>query len=213
MHTRELQAYLLCRECEQLLNRNGETWVLPQLAQLDGPFPLLDMLEKVPSVGSGPELAGYLTSNSPEIDTNKIVHFALGIFWKAAVHSWSGSTTAPRIDLGPYEEQVRQFLLGVGPYPRHMALLTVVAPRGKEVVAFMAPEAGKPAKFHAYRFLVPGIEFNLYVGKLMPKEARECCIYSSLPHFIMVNDLREKFLNSAREANATARKSKRLSKK
>ena len=41
---RQLQHPLLCRECDGLLSREGENWVLPLLATAEGTFPFHDLL-------------------------------------------------------------------------------------------------------------------------------------------------------------------------
>src|SRR5450756_406723 len=71
--------------------RMGESWLLPKLAQQDGPFPFLDILEKGSPIASKEGGLAYIASNNPEVDIEKLTHFALGIFWKASVHSWSGT--------------------------------------------------------------------------------------------------------------------------
>src|SRR5437762_5977265 len=86
--SRETKHYLLCYECDNSLNHNGESWVLPKLAR-DGTFPLLDILEKLPPDAVLPDgMTAYKAAENQELDIGKIVHFALGIFWKASVHSW-----------------------------------------------------------------------------------------------------------------------------
>jgi len=40
----ELAAYLLCSKCENLLNRDGETWLVPKLATAEQSFPFYDLL-------------------------------------------------------------------------------------------------------------------------------------------------------------------------
>jgi hypothetical protein len=114
---RQLQDYLLCCECEDNLNRGGESWLLPLLSQYKGPFPFYDLLTKYPPDAVDGEGAVYATIRNPEIQSDKLVHFAMGVFWKAAVHSWSGLRTEPMIDLGSYIEPVRKFLRGEAGFP------------------------------------------------------------------------------------------------
>src|SRR5260370_37989737 len=59
---RQLQVYLLCSECEDRLNKGGETWLLPLLAQYEGPFPFYELLTKVPPDASFEEGAAYFVS-------------------------------------------------------------------------------------------------------------------------------------------------------
>jgi hypothetical protein len=44
--SRQAKTYLLCRNCEELLNSEGESQVLPLLAREDKTFPLYDLLLK-----------------------------------------------------------------------------------------------------------------------------------------------------------------------
>jgi hypothetical protein len=65
-------------------------------------------------------MAVYLATQNPEIEVEKLTHFALGLFWKASVHSWRGDTTRPRIDLGPYSEEIRKWLRGQNAFPKYV---------------------------------------------------------------------------------------------
>jgi hypothetical protein len=57
-----------------------------------GRFRFHELLTRVaPDVVDG-DVEAYAAARNPEIDCNKIIHFAL-------VHSWSGSRTAPMINL------------------------------------------------------------------------------------------------------------------
>jgi len=51
---------------------------------------------------------GFIYARSkPEIDVEKLTHFALGIFWKAGVHSWKKNKDEPMINLGVYGQPLR----------------------------------------------------------------------------------------------------------
>ena len=106
---------------------------------MDGQFPLLDILEKQPPFTSRDGNIAYEASRNPDIDVKKITHFALGVFWKASIHSWSGTKKEPLIDLGPYAEKVRLFLRDEAPYPEHVYLLVFVAPRERPFVGLANP--------------------------------------------------------------------------
>jgi len=83
----------------------GEQWLLPLLATIDAKFPLLDMIERFPPDivdDVEDDLRGYAAAQNPEIKVEKLAHFMMGVFWKAAVHSWRGDSKEPAIGLGPY---------------------------------------------------------------------------------------------------------------
>jgi len=104
---RQIQYPLLCKGCEQILNNGGETWVAEKLAHYDKTFPLHQALSAVPPVRVGQTLI-YSAAKTPDVRVDKLVHFGMGIFWKAAVHSWKGGEKEPRIELGKYSEQCKR---------------------------------------------------------------------------------------------------------
>jgi hypothetical protein len=128
MHTdRQLKGYLLCTGCEDVLNKGGESWVTPRLARIDKAFPLHDLVMKA-HAGFRDQNGGiYYAATNPDFKVEKLTHFALGIFWKAAVHSWSGSKTEPMIELGTYAETIRTWLRGETGFPKDVSL-TVTLP-------------------------------------------------------------------------------------
>jgi hypothetical protein len=81
--SKQITGHVLCSSCEQVLNANGEDWVLPQLSTIQG-FPLYEKLTTTiqPAIVES-DLAAYESVNVPDIRTDSLVHFAMGIFWKA----------------------------------------------------------------------------------------------------------------------------------
>lgn len=157
--SRQTKRYLLCEGCEQLLNRNGEDWVLPKLATIEGEFPFYSLLQKQNPLFDEPNAIAYAVSNNADIDRGKLIHFALGIFWKASVHSWKQGSTAPRINLGLQSEDLRKFLKGEGGFPQNMALILEVSPPPVGAIVFTHPVRSiNPEMFFFY---VPGMFFRL----------------------------------------------------
>jgi hypothetical protein len=133
---RQTQEYLLCEECEDILNKGGESWLTPLLATIQRTFPFYDLLTKVPRDYSEPGFDLYFTATNPAIEVEKITHFALGIFWKASVHSWSGTKKEPPIQLGPYSEMLRKWLRGDAILPDSVALsVYVLIPSRAQIVS------------------------------------------------------------------------------
>src|SRR5438552_6013050 len=53
MHSsRQTKDFLLCRECDNLLSKNGENWIIPKLARQNGQFLLADHLQNFPPMPS-----------------------------------------------------------------------------------------------------------------------------------------------------------------
>lgn len=137
--SRQVQYPLLCHECEDVLNKGGENWLLPLLATLDKMFPLLDIIEERNPDRVDGDLRIYAASRNPSIAIDKLIHFAMGVFWKASIHSWEGGSKTPRIELGPYRERVRTFLRRETAFPQNMGLVLGVSPRETALVSFSLP--------------------------------------------------------------------------
>src|SRR5258708_29220219 len=75
---RQIQDYLLCDGCEDILSKGGESWFTPKIGWPDRRFALWDMLK----AGGGFHAAGegegiYYAEENPDIRVEKMVHFAM----------------------------------------------------------------------------------------------------------------------------------------
>jgi hypothetical protein len=81
------------------------------LMKKDRSFPLYDLLAlSMPEVDEV-DIKSYAAAKVPSIEAQKLIHFALGIFWKASIHSWKKEKGKPRINLGRHSEEIRRYLL------------------------------------------------------------------------------------------------------
>jgi len=78
--TGRTKAYLLCDDCEQILNKEGEQWVISKLAKYNGKFVLYDLLTKQAPAFQENGITVYATATNPEIDRERLSHFGLGFF-------------------------------------------------------------------------------------------------------------------------------------
>lgn len=208
--SRQLQHPLLCQTCEDVLNKGGENWLLPLLATIDKKFPLLDLIERVePDVIDG-ELRAYAASRNPSIEINKLIHFVMGVFWKASIHSWEGGNKQPRIRLGPYGDRVRIFLRGQTAFPENMGLVLGVLPRENALVSFSVPYRNPVSEFHSFTFHIPGILFVLSVGKKLGPDMPLICFATNPAHPILVADLAQDIASVGAAIFGKAHKSKKL---
>jgi hypothetical protein len=190
----QLQEYLLCEDCEQMLTVQGEDWVIPRLAG-EGPSPLYEVISKQkPYVGLlGDELIIYKTLGLPEFEKQKLVHFAMGVFFKSAAYQWRMAGIAHGIDLGPYLESVRRFVLGESEFPERLALWFVITPPTAPFWTILPPHLyssrARLSKqgFHMFSFCIPGLEFVLCVGKQISPTAERLCFATSPDQLILVN--------------------------
>jgi hypothetical protein len=209
---RQVQFPLLCLACEKCLNEGGEDWLLPLLARLEGPFPFYDLVVKHAPVLIEKDAKYYATARNPDIDCDKLIHFGLGIFFKAAVHSWSGSRTEPSIDLGRYCEGLRTYLRRETEFPERMSLTVAVLPAPVKEIVFCFPYRDSTEGRFSYRFYGLGIQFILGVGKGVTKEQRSVCFAPSPHRPIIITDFSDGVRMPFREAYKTTRKAQNVMK-
>jgi hypothetical protein len=208
--SRQLQYPLLCQGCELLLNKGGEDWLLPLLATIDQRFPLLDIIERNEADLVDGDLRGYAAARNSAIDVDKLLHFAMGVFWKASIHSWRGGEKSTLIDLGPYRESVWIFLRGDSEFPKYMGLVAGVLPRDKALIGFCQPYRGSSRERHNFLFHIPGLQFCLSVGKGLGDEMPSICFATNPAHPILVADLSRDIAGVVRRVTLNPHKSRRL---
>ncbi len=171
--------YLLCADCEDRFNKNGEGWILKHCWKDETYFPIFDILRAAgPSPTSEPKFLVYDVTKIPAIDLDTLVYFGASIFWRAAMHQWRLLRPNPtKLELGPLEEKLRAYLMG-GPFPRNPVMIIVVN-SGKERMRNMMMQfpflATKERKFNQYRFTVPGFTFQMFTGYDIPDDLRALC--------------------------------------
>jgi hypothetical protein len=161
---KQTKAYLLCAGCEDNLSKNGERWTVPLLSTFGGAFPLYDRLVKQQPLEVTESMTVYSAANNPGIDVPKLIHFAIGIFWKAAIHSFGRENGKPRIDLGDNSEALLLFLRGEAPLPDHIALAIAVESGPIRFPAMIDPFPGDNPDFKNFFFYVLGMMMQIYIG-------------------------------------------------
>jgi hypothetical protein len=134
----------------------------------------------------------------------------MGIFWKAAVHSWSGRKREPLIELGPYSHTIRTWLRGEADFPRGICLTITVSRPESALITLNAPVESKFRPWRTFLLHVPGVLFSLSVGKRIEMEMKMTCLHQNPAHPIFVSDqIIEKFKGHLgkhyRESRKTAR--------
>lgn len=178
----QVKDYLLCRDCEELFNTNGERWMLARCYRdTNGDFRLREYLAGTPPFLSLDGHSAFNTSQISSIDHSKLVYYAISFFWRAAVHSWRvGRETIEPIELGPYQERMRRFLLGEEELHRCIYLSVWLSNRERPV-----PVANVPTSYHIedggimHRMNLPGIAFLMTIGKRVGVAISACCILHS----------------------------------
>jgi hypothetical protein len=190
---RQTQDYLLCEDCEDILNRGGERWIADKLATWERTFPLYDLLTKVPPEFDEEGMVLYLGAKNPELKVDKLTHFALGLFWKASVHSWKGDTTDPRIELGPYSEAIRKWLRAESGFPVNLYLVMVVEKPLRAQITMNDPYEGVREGWRTHFVHVPGVLFMMALGRMVDESVRVLAINNNGNPINVSNELTGSF--------------------
>jgi hypothetical protein len=185
----QLRGPTFCSDCEQLLSKNGEKWVLANIPDDQGnSFPLQDAL--IPEVPTfiGDKINLYAGRKIKTFDMPQLIYFGMSIFWRGAAREWKSSLgeVAPPVNLGEYYEPIRRFLLG-GPFPDDVVIFVYVDNRKPVMNAAttVLPAKNKIAEFSW--FYLNGLGFALYHGKEIPKQIQQLCASRSPEGFVMVD--------------------------
>ena len=193
--SRQRTAYLLCQDCEQRFSKHGENWVLRHCLQRDGRHPLASILASKTPDRSTPEIPTrvYYASNIHEISVPKLAYFAASIFWRGSIHPWNNDGSIPS-RLGPFQEQFRQYLMGLQPFPKDCSLWLAIR-EGKEINGLtFAPVSQREGNFHVCKFPMPGLAFTLLTGKNIPANYREMCFVRGSGNPVIVTTVIENSL-------------------
>jgi hypothetical protein len=195
--SKQVTDYLLCADCEDRFNRNGEKRVIENCWQAEGRFPILAALTAATPVHSGE--AGFRAFEGRSIkgiDADQLGYFAASVFWRAAVRQWSpiGEHSSARLDLGAYAEELRLFLLGEAGFPTDVVLSvnvnasTTILANEYAVLPFLK---ARRADCDQYKLLIPGLGFEMFVGKDIPAGVRAMCLIRSPQGFLFTSDRME----------------------
>ena len=178
--SQQIRAHLLCADCEQALNKGGESWVLRNCYRGNGVFPLARLLRDEFTQGRPLSRDMYTLCPTTAVRVERLAYFGVSVFWRAAVHSWTWlhGGTPVRLSLGPYAERFRRFLLGEQPFPHGVCLFVLL---NKDITdatsALYAPqELERGDTYRHYQLLIPGLFFQVILGAKIPNELRTISI-------------------------------------
>jgi len=85
-----------------------------------------------------------------------------------------------RLDLGPYAEEFRSYLMNTALFPSH-AVVAVFVARNTDVrdMFVHTPARSAVKEYHHYELAIPGMKLTIGMGKLIPEEARHGCSFRS----------------------------------
>jgi hypothetical protein len=171
----ELQAPLLCAECEARFSRNGEDEVLKHVAPkfVLKSMPLAERMKVAWARDDDPSAPRH-DARDFDIDAEKFAYFALSIVWRRTIHEWSPAV--PRWELGQFAEDMRRYLLGETSFPGSMAVIVIVCSDEPSRRMWTIPTQFVEAGCLNFAFDVRGIRFRVMMGHLPPfAQVANCC--------------------------------------
>lgn len=187
----QVSDYFLCKECEGQFSAGGEKWMMETSWHPDKSFPLRDALLKAKPAHIGKnDVTIYNAASIANVDVAKLLYFAASVFWRAAAHEFGPilGQKPQKLALGPYADELRDFLLGKAPFPKNAALVVTVSSEtddGANELTLMPYLRNKKSGSMQYAFAIPGVGFQLFVGKSIPKSLAACSVVPQ-PNVIFV---------------------------
>lgn len=196
--SKQIKDYLLCKSCEELFSKNGERYALSQVNR-DGNFALLRTLRANAPKSSLLGFTYYDGAAIPSINKVKLAYFAVSVFWRAGVHVWQPrKLPTPMIDLIQYKEPIRQYLLGLAPFPKNMAILLYVCSDMFSQRVFYEPSSGNPNDKTTWTFQVRGLNFFLAGNDEKASDLTSACLLNGARQVISVRNCEGKIFEGVK---------------
>jgi hypothetical protein len=187
--------HFLCPDCEDRLNKGGETWTLKHSYRGGSAFPLRDALLSAPSVFTLRQIRIIETKALAPVQIDKLIYFAVSVFWKASARQWWGVDHPVRLSLGPYEEELRMFLLGKATLSNRVAVIINVSANREPLIGATYPYGGegRVQGTRQYRSAIPGMAFWLHLGNI--PQALRALSATHTGVLCLASDLNETYLS------------------
>lgn len=206
--TGQMKQYLLCADCEDRFNKNGENYVLKLIAPNKKHFPVLDRMKVAMPVPGSTRNAVY-SSADLGVDTEKFGYFMVSILWRASVAEWMlpDKTVTKNITLGGPDAAIKAYLLGTAPFPTDAAVMMTVCDDPFSRTWLARPNAIKNLRsFSGFEFLARGVYFHTLLGAGIPPNLRRLCCTSSSYKYIFRRSCADKSVPAYTKLSATTRK-------
>jgi hypothetical protein len=186
--SKQVTTYLLCGACEKRFSVS-ERVALQQCFRGKGRFRLRDSLAAIPPLWPGEEILAIPTAGEPDVDVAALVYFGASVFWRSAAHTWRFGATQTTIELGPYEDELRTWLLEQRSFPEHLVMWISSGIRNSPPLMACTPFLFNKTDHYQYRFNIPGVIFDLFAGGQIPAVARRMCSLRSPERFVYITSL------------------------
>lgn len=183
--------YVFCKKCEKRFNDGGEDYVMRMLPTPKKPgFPLLEILDNAQPFRQGDGWKAYRAIETPGIDRAKLAYFAISIFWRASVHTWTSKDRNPiRIDLGSqYNEALRRYLMGETATPAQANLSVMVCTDLMSRKLMNPPTEHDTHRPRSFGFFACGVDFDFCISKTAPTWAQHLSLMRKPDQMIVSYD-------------------------
>lgn len=184
----QISEYLLCPECEDRLRLGGEEWVLANGYRGTGSFPIRTLLETAKPVALLSQASMIDARSIPAINLAQLAHFAVSVIWRASACPWDTLDQFTQINLGPYQEKLRRFLLGEESFPEQAVLMVNVSTNPTPPLAAVFPYSNRANGVWQHRFSMPGMAFWLHLGTFRDKLPMFCAVRQGMIFYAKVLD-------------------------
>lgn len=173
--SKQVWAHLLCAECELRFSKFGEDWIFRNGLKHNGSFRLASVLAASPfAIDSSGMTRVYRAAGITKVNVPALTYFAASMFWRASVHPWKLDGTTP-VPLGPFEEPLRQYLMGETEFPVDMTVAVVVR-LPSDISHFTHEPMGEwRGQLLVAKFPMPGFAFSITAGVDIPAHFRRMC--------------------------------------
>lgn len=170
----QIRQRLLCHDCEQRFDRNGESHVLAVIApKCRKRFPLRDRMKLAwPNDSDG--RTSRFSGPALGLNVDMFTYFAISVVWRMSVSEWKlpDGTTTSKEELGTFRESVRLYLLGETPLPLDISVIVIVCSDAVSRARITGPGSFDEGCCVNFRFLARGITFRVVIGSPMPEHLR-----------------------------------------
>jgi hypothetical protein len=204
--SRQLHDCVLCNDCEQRLNRNGERYAISQMRGRRV-FPLLERLRIAQCIASYGNVRVY-NGAAIGVDTEKLAYFAVSVVWRAGAYKWRNLYSDKRtysIDVGPFLEPMRQYLLGTGQFPADLTVNVQVATDAHSQGSAYTPSLATGTPCRIFGFLTCGLHFAVAMDTPLPPQYLEMCCHNSPAKVIFEKNLLGQSMRAFNRLYATTR--------
>ena len=185
----QIHDYVFCADCEDRLNKNGETWVLRYCFDDETGFPLGDLVRSVAPIAGDDRMSAYAVAGIPNIDVQKLTYFGISVFWRAAVHDWKTGRdhlNTPKI-ADEDREAMHLYLMG-GTFPPNVVLQVGLLSKPEMLASFSTPDGGLDQGCLWLRFWYLGLKFTIGVGDV-PADMRRIAFFPSEENLIAMGSV------------------------